>query len=158
MNDCNLSTLNAVWQKIEKNEDDLIGEKKPLCLCLHILICIAIQNKYKISQSASSPSSDVDNVNNDNNDNNDNDDNNKRFKEYNKFQQDPIYRDFLDLITTTLCEYFVNRQLRKKMSPSCLSLSDNKSSSPIVMGFGDLVDELPKWLIRINHIILNNMK
>ena len=43
----NLSTTNAVWQKIPKNEDDLIGDQQNLCLCLHILICIAVQNKYK---------------------------------------------------------------------------------------------------------------
>ena len=43
----NLSTMNAVWQKIPKNEDDLIGDQQNLCLCLHILICIAVQNKYK---------------------------------------------------------------------------------------------------------------
>ena len=131
----NLSTINAVWQKISKNEDDLIGDKQNLCLCIHILICISIQNKYK--------------SNNNNNNNND------QQEEYNKFQQDAIYLKFLDCITTILCQHFVNRQLRKKLTPKCLCLRDNKSSSNIVMGFGDLVDELPKWLIKTNEILLN---
>ena len=44
----NISTINAVWQKIPKNGDELIGNKQNLCLCIHILICICIKNKYKV--------------------------------------------------------------------------------------------------------------
>jgi len=123
----NLSTMNAVWQKIPKNEDDLIGDQQNLCLCLHILICIAVQNKYK-----------------------------SIYKEadYNLFQSEPVYLKFLDDVTSALCEYFANRAVRTKSTPNCLPLRDNVSASRIVIGFGDLVEEMPKWLHKSNDIIL----
>ena len=124
----NLSTINAVWQKIPKNEDELIGNKQNLCLCVHILICVCIQNKY--AKNKDSP--------------------NNNSKDYNKFQTDANYLKFLDDITQALCQYFVSRIIRTKLSPNCLSLRDNKSNSNIVMGFGDLVENTPQWLLAIN--------
>jgi len=124
----NLSTTNAVWQKIPKNEDDLIGDQQNLCLCLHILICIAVQNKYKGQYTED---------------------------EYNRFQSEAVYLKFLDDVTSALCEYFANRAVRTKSTPNCLPLRDNVSNSRIVIGFGDLVEEMPKWLMRSNDIILS---
>eukprot|EP01083_Nonionella_stella_P100983 285645_1 len=124
-----LSTVNAVWQKIPKNEDEVIGDKQNLCLCLHILICISIKNKYKNSDESN---------------------------EYNAFQNDPIYLNFLDGITTTLCLHYVARSIRIKLNPKCLPLRDSQSSSEIAMGFGDLVEELPKWLKQCNDDIVSH--
>jgi len=128
-----LSTTSSIWQKIGKNEDDLIGDKQNLCLCIHILICVSIQNKYKSSASNGM----------------------KGCNDFNKFQTDPSYLTFLDNLSSSLCQFFLNRSIRKKVAPDCLPLVENKSHSLVVMGFGDLVEELPKWLSACNEKLLN---
>jgi len=150
----NLSTSNAVWQRIPKNEDDLIGEKKALCLCMHILICISIQNKYKnlLTNNRHSTEQDAQSKQ----DSHTNPPSNALMTEFNKFQQNAIYLQFLDCLTSTLCDNFLARPVRAKQTTDCLALLDNKSSSPIVMGFGDLVEGLPAWLLKANEIILSS--
>ena len=126
-----LTTTYAVWQKIEKNEDELIGDKKNLCLCIHILICISIQTKYQSQNSVSA------------------------CNDFNKFQKEPAYLTFLDNLSSSLCQFYLNRSIRKKLNANCLPLRDNKSESLIVMGFGDLIENLPKWLKACNDRLLS---
>jgi len=124
-----LSTANAVWQRIPKNEDDLIGDQQSLCLCVHILVCISVQKKYG--------------------------DRGWEAQRYNKFQTDEAYLEFLDTLCSAICEYFVKREVRvRNQGKKSLELEGNESASEIVVAFGDLVESLPKWLYLSNELIM----
>lgn len=45
-----LETQHAVWQRIQKNEENQIADSQNLSLCIHILLCIAIKHKTSASK------------------------------------------------------------------------------------------------------------
>jgi len=45
-----LETQHAVWQRIEKNDENQIADQQNLSLCIHILLCIAIKHKQSDAQ------------------------------------------------------------------------------------------------------------
>jgi len=148
-----LSNLNVVWQHdaIHKNEDELIGEKKALWLCLHTLLCLSIKCKYRHlanylpNHMAAKPCPDPLQQQ---------EQRKALLVEFNKFPQHPTYLQFLTTIINMLCGHFLRRSLRQELNANHLSLKDNVSASDIVMGFGDLVEELPIWLLKVNELIL----
>jgi len=75
-----LQTQHAVWQKIQKNDENQIADKQNLSLCIHILLCIAIKDKATTSQYP------------------------------NTQNPDKIYADFLDKIVTCLSTNFLSKK------------------------------------------------
>merc|ERR1719474_100712 len=45
-----LETQHAVWQRIQKNEENQIADSQNLSLCIHILLCIAIKSRSTSSK------------------------------------------------------------------------------------------------------------
>ena len=72
-----LETQHAVWQRIDKNDENQIADQQNLSLCLHILVCIAIKHKQSDAQYP------------------------------NTQNPDPIYADFLEKMVNCLCTQFL---------------------------------------------------
>lgn len=72
-----LETLHAVWQRIEKNDENQIADRQNLSLCIHILLCIAIKHKQSDAQYP------------------------------NTQNPDKIYADFLQKVVHCLCTQFL---------------------------------------------------
>ena len=118
-----IETIHKIWMRVEKNEDGCIGDLKNLKLLIHCLFCLAIRKHNPV---ATYPP-----------------------------MTHPEYVLFLTSIVDTLFNHYVKRTIRNRelLDYNECIINGNKSHSPLVVGFEDVVDKLAPWLLNCDQLL-----